>query len=231
MSDNYLILEEIKLNTSYLDGSTYKTYITNFFSYTKARHRIQYLYDENDNVHSVELYEIIDRKVDSDTNDCFVRAELEFEDDEDMDAFLHKPLYFREPEWFKDLTHEEIVQLDCVFEEYEPYGGPLTERKNVSINEDGTIQINKETYHVSKQIIHDLFNEIKINLGSEKTYKPFLSGGGSSQYVLHLKNGCIIKYSGDYALCDGTPYGCKRYTKQIVDDLLKQVIDSFCEFE
>lgn len=148
-----------------------------------------------------------------------------------MDFLLHKPLYFKEPEWFKDLTHEEIVQLDCVFEEYEPYGGPLTERKNVSINEDGTIQINKETYHVSKQIIHDLFNEIKINLGSEKTYKPFLSGGGSSQYVLHLKNGCIIKYSGDYALCDGTPYGCKRYTKQIVDDLLKQVIDSFCEFE
>lgn len=59
MSDNYLILEEVKYNTSYLDGSTYKTYITNFFSYTKARHKIQYLYDENDNVHSIELYEII----------------------------------------------------------------------------------------------------------------------------------------------------------------------------
>lgn len=58
MSDCYLTLEEVKLNTSY------KTYITNFFSYTKARHRIHYLYDENDNVHSVELYEIIDRKVD-----------------------------------------------------------------------------------------------------------------------------------------------------------------------
>lgn len=54
MSDNYLILEEVKYNTSYLDGSTYKTYITNFFSYTKARHKIQYLYDENDNVHSIE---------------------------------------------------------------------------------------------------------------------------------------------------------------------------------
>lgn len=121
------------------------------------------------------------------------------------------------------MTHEEIAQLDCIFEEYEPYGGPLTERKNVSINEDGTIQINKETYHVSKQIIHDLFNEVKTNFGSEKTYKPFLSGGGSSQYVLHLKNGCVIKYSGDYALCDGTPYGCEQYTKMIVDDLLKQI--------
>lgn len=42
----YLTLEEVKLNTSYLDGSIYKTYITHFFSYTKARHKIQYLYDE-----------------------------------------------------------------------------------------------------------------------------------------------------------------------------------------
>lgn len=108
MSDCYLTLEEVKLNTSYLDGSIYKTYITHFFSYTKARHKVQYLYDENDNVHSVELYEIIDRKVDPDTNELFVRAEFEFEDDEDMDAFLHKPLYFKEPEWFHDLTHEEI---------------------------------------------------------------------------------------------------------------------------
>lgn len=50
---------------------------------------------------------------------------------------------------------------------------------------------------------------------------------GSSRYILHLKSGKSIEYSGDYALCDGTPYGCKRYTKLIVDDLLKQVIDSF----
>lgn len=223
MSDNYLILQEIKLNTSFLDGSTYKTYITNFFSYTKARHRIQYLYDENDNVHSVELYGIIDRKVDPETNDCFIPAELEFEDDEDMDYLLNKPLYFKEPEWFHDLTHEEIVQLDCIFEEYEPYGGPLTERKNVSIYVDGTIHTDKKIYHYSESKICDFFDEIRLNLGSEKTYKPFLSGGGSSQYVLHLKNGCVIKYSGDYALCDGTPYGCEQYTKMIVDDLLKQI--------
>lgn len=177
------------------------------------------------------MYGIIDRKVDPETNDCFIRAELEFEDDEDMDYLLNKPLYFKEPEWFHDLTHEEIAQLDCIFEEYEPYGGPLTERKNVSIYVDGTIHTDKKIYHYSESKICDFFDEIRLNLGSEKTYKPFLSGGGSSQYVLHLKNGCIIKYSGDYALCDGTPYGCKRYTKQIVDDFLKQVIDSFCEFE
>ena len=47
MSDCYLTLEEVKLNTSYLDGSIYKTYITHFFSYTKARHKIQYLYDKD----------------------------------------------------------------------------------------------------------------------------------------------------------------------------------------
>ena len=69
--------------------------------------------------------------------------------------------------------------------------------------------------------------EIKINLGSEKTYQPLLCGGGSSRYILHLKSGKSIEYSGVYALCDGNPYGCKRYTKLIVDDLLKQVIDSF----
>lgn len=223
MSDHDLILEEVKLNTSFLEGSIYKTYITNFFSYTKARHRIRYLYDENDDVHSVELYEIIDCKVDPETNDCFIRAELEFEDDEDMDAYLRKPLYFKEPEWFHDLTHEEIVQLDCIFEEYEPYGGPLIERKNVYINVNGTVQIDDKIYQLSNSIIQDFFAEIKINLGSEKTYKPFLSGGGSSRYILHLKSGKIIEYSGDYALCDGTPYGCEQYTKMIVDDLLKQI--------
>lgn len=223
MSDNYLILEEVKYNTSYLDGSTYKTYITNFFSYTKARHKIQYLYDENDNVHSIELYEIIDRKVDPDTNELFVRADFEFEDDEDMDTFLHKPLYFKEPAWFQDLTNEEIVQLDCIFERYGPYGGPLTERKNVYININGTVQVNDKVYHLSKSIICNFFDEIRMNLGSKKTYKLLLSGACSSRYTLHLKSGKVIKYSGNYALCDGTPYGCEQYTKMIVDDLLKQV--------
>ena len=226
MSDCYLTLEEVKLNTSYLDGSIYKTYITHFFSYTKARHRIQYLYDENNNVHSVELYEIIDRKVDPDTNELFVRAEFEFEDDEGMDTFLHKPLYFKEPAWFCDLTNEEIVQLDCIFEQYEPVLGPLIERNNISICMDGTVQINDKIYHLSKPKISDFFDEIRINLGSEKTYKPLLCGECSSRYTLHLKSGKVIEYSGNYALCDGTPYGCKRYTKLIVDDLIKQVYES-----
>lgn len=53
-----------------------------------------------------------------------------------------------------------------------------------------------------------------------------LSGACSSRYTLHLKSGKAIKYSGDYALCDGIPYGCKRYTKLIVDDLIKQVYES-----
>lgn len=226
MSDCYLTLEEVKLNTSYLDGSINKTYITHFFSYTKARHRIQYLYDENDNVHSVELYEIIDRKVDPDTNELFVRAEFEFEDDEGMDTFLHKPLYFKEPAWFCDLTNEEIVQLDCIFEQYEPVLGPLIERNNISICMDGTVQINDKIYHLSKPKISDFFDEIRINLGSEKTYKPLLCGECSSRYTLHLKSGKVIEYSGNYALCDGTPYGCERYTKLIVDDLIKQVYES-----
>lgn len=197
MLDCYLTLEEVKLNTSYLDGSIYKTYITHFFSYTKARHRIQYLYDETGNVHSVELYEIIDKKVDPDTRDCLIRAEFEFEDHEDMDAFLHKPLYFKEPAWFQDLTHEQIVQLNCVFEEYEAVLGPLIERKNISINVDGTVQIDDKIYHLSEPKICEFFDEIKINLGSEKTYQPFLCGSESSRYILHLKSGKTIEYSGN----------------------------------
>lgn len=175
-----LILDEVKLNTSYVDSSTYKTYTTNFFSYTNARHRIQYLYDENDNVHFVKLYEIIDRKVDPETNDCFIRAEFEFEDHEDMDFLLHKPLYFKEQEWFHDLTHEEIIQLDCIFEQYEAVLGPLIERQNITICMDGTVQIDDKTYYLSKSRIYNFFDEIRINIGSEKTYKPFLCGGCSS---------------------------------------------------
>lgn len=86
-------------------------------------------------MHSIELYEIIDRKVDPETNDCLIRAEFEFEDHEDMDTFLHKPLYFKEPEWFCDLTNEEIVQLDCIFEGYDGVLGPLIEKKYFYIYE------------------------------------------------------------------------------------------------
>lgn len=107
------------------------------------------------------MYEIIDRKVDSKTNGCFIRAELEFEDDEDMDAFLHKHLYFKEPEWFHDLTHEEIVQLNCVFEQYEPVLGSLIERKNVYINVNGTVQIDDKIYHLSEPKICEFFMKSK----------------------------------------------------------------------
>ena len=143
-----------------------------------------------------------------------------------MDTFLHKPLYFKEPAWFQDLTNEEIVQLDCIFERYDGVLGPFIERKNISICMNGTVQVNDKVYHLSKSIICNFFDEIRMNLGSKKTYKLLLSGACSSRYTLHLKSGKVIKYSGDYALCDGTPYGCEQYTKMIVDDLLKQVSES-----
>lgn len=222
----YLTLEKSISHKSNYDGSIYKSYVTSFFSYTKSHHTINDFYDEEGNVYIPEVYSFCEKKVDPDTNDCLIRAEFEFEDHEDMDDLLHKPLYFREPEWFCDLTNEDIVQLDCIFEQYEPVWGPLIERNNISICINGTVQINDKIYHFSKPIIYDFFDEIRINLGSEKTYKPLLSGACSSRYTLHLKSGKAIKYSGDYALCDGIPYGCKRYTKLIVDDLIKQVFES-----
>lgn len=222
----YLTLEKSISHKSNYDGSIYKSYVTSFFSYTKSHHTINDFYDEEGNVYIPEVYSFCEKKVDPDTNEMFVRADGEFEDGLDMDFLLHKPLYFREPEWFCDLTNEEIVQLDCIFEQYEPVLGPLIERNNISIFMDGTVQINDKIYHLSKPKIYDFFDEIRIILGSEKTYRPLLCGAYSSRYTLHLKSGKVIKYSGDYALCDGTPYGCKRYTKLIVDDLIKQVYES-----
>lgn len=40
----------------------------------------------------------------------FVRADVEFEDGLNMDFLLHKPLYFKEPEWFHDLTNEKLIK-------------------------------------------------------------------------------------------------------------------------
>ena len=125
----YLILGKSIPHKSNYDGSLYKSYVTSFFSYTKSHHTINDLYDEEGNAYIPEVYSFCEKKVDPDTNELFVRTEFEFEDDEDMDAFLHKLLYFKEPEWFHDLTHEEIVQLNCVFEQYEPVLGSLIERK------------------------------------------------------------------------------------------------------
>lgn len=125
----YLTLEKSIPHKSNYDGSLYKSYVTSFFSYTKSHHTINDFHDEEGNVYIPEVYSFCEKKVDPDTNELFVRTEFEFEDDEDMDAFLHKLLYFKEPEWFHDLTHEEIVQLNCVFEQYEPVLGSLIERK------------------------------------------------------------------------------------------------------
>ena len=222
----YLTLEKSITHKSNYDGSLYKSYVTSFFSYAKSHHTINDFYDEEGNVYIPEVYSFCEKKIDPNTNELFVRADFEFEDDEDMDTFLHKPLYFKEPAWFQDLANEEIVQLDCIFEQYEPILGPLIERNNISICINGTVQINDKIYNLSKPKIYDFFDEIRTNLGSEKTYKPLLSGACSSRYTLHLKSGKVIKYSGNYALCDGTPYGCKRYTKLIVDDLIKQVYES-----
>lgn len=219
----YLTLEKSILHKSNYDGSLYKSYVTSFFSYTKSHHTINDFYDEEGNVYIPEVYSFSEKKIDPDTNEIFIRVDVEFKDGFDMDFLLYKPLYFKEPAWFQDLTNEEIVQLDCIFERYGPYGGPLTERKNVYININGTVQVNDKVYHLSKSIICNFFDEIRMILGNKKTYKPLLCGSGSSRYTLHLKSGKVIKYSGDYALCDGTPYGCERYTKFIVDDLLKQI--------
>ena len=223
----YLTLEKSIPHKSNYDGSLYKSYVTSFFSYTQSHHTINDFYDEEGNVYIPEVYSFCEKKVDPDTNELFVRAEFEFEDDEDMDAFLHKPLYFKEPEWFHDLTNEEINQIDCIFNDYEPFGGPLVKSNHISICMDGTIHTDDEIIHVSESMVNDFFDEIEMNLGNERTYKPLLCGDCSSTYILHLKSGKVIEYSGNYALCDGTPYGCERYTKKIVDDLLKQVVDSF----
>lgn len=108
MSDYYLTLEEIKINKSLSDGSMYKTYITNFFSFTKAHHDILNLYDVDGNIQFVELFSIVDCKIDSKTNEAYIRVELEFLDSKDMDKYLHKPLYFKEPEWFHDLEMKKL---------------------------------------------------------------------------------------------------------------------------
>ena len=102
-----------------------------FFVYQITSYNQWFLWRRRECIYSWSLF-ILWKKVDPDTNELFVRTEFEFEDDEDMDAFLHKLLYFKEPEWFHDLTHEEIVQLNCVFEQYEPVLGSLIERKTAN---------------------------------------------------------------------------------------------------
>lgn len=159
----YLTLEKSITHKSNYDGSLYKSYVTSFFSYAKSHHTINDFYDEEGNVYIPEVYSFCEKKIDPDTHEMFVQADVEFEDGFDMDFLLNKPLYFKEPEWFCDLTNEEIVQLDCIFEQYEPVLGPLIERNNISICMDGTVQINDKIYHLSKSKISDFFDEIRIN--------------------------------------------------------------------
>ena len=163
----YLTLEKSILHKSNYDGSLYKSYVTSFFSYTKSHHTINDFYDEEGNVYIPEVYSFSEKKIDPDTNEIFIRVDVEFKDGFDMDFLLYNPLYFKEPAWFQDLTNEEIVQLDCIFERYGPYGGPLTERKNVYININGTVQVNDKVYHLSKSIICNFFDEIRMILGNK----------------------------------------------------------------
>ena len=131
----YLTLEKSISHKSNYDGSLYKSYVTSFFSYAKSHHTNQwFLRWRRECIYSWSLF-ILWKKVDPDTNEIFVRAEVEFEDGLDMDFLLHKPLYFKEPAWFCDLTNEEIVQLDCIFEGYDGVLGPLIEKKYFYIYE------------------------------------------------------------------------------------------------
>lgn len=94
----YLTLEKSNPHKSNYDGSLYKSYVTSFFSYTQSHHTINDFYDEGGNVYIPEVYSFCEKKVDPDTHEMFVRADVEFEDGLNMDFLLHKPLYFKEPE-------------------------------------------------------------------------------------------------------------------------------------
>lgn len=93
----YLTLEKSIPHKSNYDGSLYKSYVTSFFSYTQSHHTINDFYDEEGNVYIPEVYSFCEKKVDPDTHEMFVRADVEFEDGLNMDFLLHKPLYFKEP--------------------------------------------------------------------------------------------------------------------------------------
>lgn len=113
----YLTLEKSITHKSNHDGSLYKSYITSFFSYSKSHHTINDFYDQEGNVYIPETVYIYESKKDPDTNEIFVRAEVEFEGD--MDFLLNKPLYFKEPEWFHDLTNEKINKIVYSFSDWD----------------------------------------------------------------------------------------------------------------
>lgn len=79
-------------------------------------------------IHSVK------KKVDPDTHEMFVRADVEFEDGLNMDFLLHKPLYFKEPEWFHDLTNEKINKIVCSYSDWDILDLLDNKTSNTTIN-------------------------------------------------------------------------------------------------
>lgn len=140
----YLTLEKSISHKSNYDGCLYKSYVTSFFripnhiiqSMISTMKKGMYIFLKF--IHSV-------KKIDPDTNEIFVRVDVEFEDGFDMDFLLHKPLYFNEPEWFQDLTNEKINKIVCSYSDWDILD--LLDNKtsnttiNISIFDDGMIQI------------------------------------------------------------------------------------------
>lgn len=231
MKTNFTLEKSIE-NTSQYDGTIYKSYITSFFSDTKSHHTINDFYDEEGNVYFPKTIYIYESKKDPDTNEIFVRAEVEFEDGLDMDYLLHKPLYFKEPEWFHDLTNEKINKIVCNYSDWDICD--LIDDKtrdnrtiNISIFESGRIQVEdvKEnqdsaisTYQVDKTYIQQFFEAMKMNLGSETTYEPRYVGGWSRSFTLYCENGNVFEYHGNYC----TDFDEKDITTNIVEELLKK---------
>lgn len=228
----YFTLEKSIENISQYDGSTYKSYVTSFFSYSKSHHTINDFYDEEGNVYIPKTICIYESKKDPDTNEIFVRAEVEFEDGLDMDFLLHKPLYFKEPEWFHDLTNVKINKIVCNYSDWDICD--LIDDKtrvnrtiNISIFESGRIQIEdiKEnqdpvisTYQVNKTYIQQFFEAMKMNLGSETTYESRYVGGWSRSFTLYCDNRNVFKYEADYC----TDPNEEGRTTNIVKELLKK---------
>lgn len=159
----------------------------------------------------------------------FVRADVEFEDGLNMDFLLHKPLDFKEPEWFHDLTNEKINKIVCSYSDWDILD--LLDNKtsnttiNISIFDDGMIQIEETkenqnplilTYQVNKTYIQQFFEAMKQNLGSETTYDPSCVGGWSRSFTLYCESGNVFEYHGNYC----TDSNENSLTTNIVEELL-----------
>ena len=220
----YLTLEKSITHKSNHDGSLYKSYITSFFSYSKSHHTINDFYDQEGNVYIPETVYIYESKKDPDTNEIFVRAEVEFEGD--MDFLLNKPLYFKEPEWFHDLTNEKINKIVYSYSDWDICD--LIDDKtsdnrtiNISIYENGMIRIEDSsisTYQVDKTCIQQFFEAMKMNLGSVTTFEPRYVGGWARSFTLYCENGNVFEYHGNYC----TDLDEKDLTTNIGKELLKK---------